>query len=100
MKSAQLKARELRATARDLRVTAEGVSADITRINAVFDDAAAAVAAGDLASAVEMLESRVSQGYAREAVSDWLIAAKARLAADRAVAVVRARAAVLAIAAA
>lgn len=59
-----------------------------------FADAQAAVDAGDLQAAVDALAPL--QGFAGAAVADWAAAAEARLATDRALAIARARAALLA----
>ena len=87
LKGAQVKAKELAATASE-------VSADVRRVSGLFDTAQAAVDAGDLRHALALLEPL--SGYAGEAVRDWMVDARHRLACDDAAAVLRARAVVLA----
>jgi hypothetical protein len=68
-------------------------ASDISRVGGVFDRAEAAVAAGDLAGALEALAPLRTGGEALEA---WQRAARARRPADRALRLLRARASVLA----
>jgi hypothetical protein len=78
------------------------VSADVSRVRAVFDAAAAAVEAGELRRAAEILDSQLAPGaaggnsYARAAVQDWLADVQLRLAVDAAASIARSRAIVLA----
>jgi len=78
----------------DLASAAQEKTADIRHLNTLFDAAEAAVVAGDLDSAVLLL-SRLP-GFPGEAARDWVEQARLRIATDRATAVVRARAALLA----
>jgi hypothetical protein len=76
--------KEVAAVAKEKRI-------DIGRINTLFDQVDAAVAAGDIEAAVVLISGL--SGYAGEATRDWVRAANARLAADRALSAVKARSA-------
>lgn len=81
--------------AKEIAEAANVKSADIQRINAIFDSAEAAVAAGDLRAAVQDLQKLEAQALPAEAVNEWVRNAQLRMQADRAARLARARAVIL-----
>lgn len=86
-------AKQAVATVKELTDSAKELSSDISRTRTVVDTAAAQVAAGDLTAAIGTLHEL--GGSAGDVVSDWVAAARLRVAADQAAAIARTRAVLL-----
>lgn len=79
--------------AREMAESAQGYSQSVAWVQGQFAAAQAAVDAGDLQAALDALAP--VRGFAGPGVAEWAADAETRLAADRALTVARARAALL-----
>jgi hypothetical protein len=84
-------------SAQSATAAVEGAAADMLHGTAVLDAAQQAIDAGDLPTALETLRNGGLPGLAAAATEDWCRAAASRVEVDQAIAVVRGRAAVLAV---